>query len=1365
MTKQTPTLAQPEYIVGITQHCLYVLATASAPLAPQHTGQHREYLPLQWLANRTAFFQQVLQGRNLLMNSDFGEYLGQHISGWESETDGVASVGVDFSDKWRLADGHTAFIFAPAEAPRPVLRLAEAIPLITDLASSKALNYRLSGFFGTHRADGIITIEFFDADNLSLGSEVLRIPQSDEHLGGLLPENYQYKQWDVQPIQGATQASLACSLGAYTGGGSPDSFLFAAHLYFGVADTAHPSAWTPYSAGAYELSSHGQNHAWKAFGIALLPQTDNKQKISITIGDKKHSFVPENAAIPEYLKAINALIQNRDRLFDPQFYAQSSHDALNIYESHALQEHYQSIGWRVNRSPSPYFDLAWYRVNNPEVIAQDIDPLQHFINTGSAAHRSPHPLFDAQWYYQTYLAHDHPSAQPLFHYLDDGWRQGYHPHPLFWTRWYEKAYLGKNAGKIDPFYHFLTEGWQNNNNPNPLFDTAYYLQEHAAKSRIEPDPLSHYIHVGWRENFQPHILFDPTYYAMQSGYNIQLAQRSPLADFFATEKVVSPHPLFDVDFYREQVGDGLAQHPLIDYLERGWQGDIDPNPMFSKSFYYKHAQGLEKQHTDALIHYLESGWKKNQTVHPLFNAKYYLEQNTHAHGCIPLQHYLMQGWHKGYNCRPSEDARELIPKKLPDTRITLCVPDDRLLAPINSVNSAENPRIGVFAHIFHVDLTAEMITASNNIPDNCTVFISTDTLVKMRGINDVCQMLSRHPFEIRILPNRGRDIATMVCGFRDRFQEVDYGVHIHSKRSSHFDSAFADGWRRHSIEGNLGSPELVRNILALLSDERIGAYAPEHYDPIRPLIQWTGNFSTVKKLLEMCSEDISKEHSLDFPSGSMFWFKTKALKPLLSLNLRPYHFEAEKGQTDNTLAHAIERSFFYFVEISGHAWIIGEKVSGIAAERAVATLAAYQGPIANLANRLFPCNRELGGLRRYFGQCTRFLVHPSLIEKPRINLLIPTLNPGQGHIDTGAALALFAVIRQTLGTSYDARIITTDVSPELLSLLPEGYQAGTPVTKDQLDVDVVTDAAQRFRYPFLVRNNDIFIATAWWTALNTLDILKQQNSLFGERQRAFVYFIQDVEFSFYPWSSQSALAEQTYRHPDKIIPVFNTDRVFDYFKRNGYFSSGHVTYPQMDPALKAAISYNTPKEKIVLVHTRPHIERQGFPFIDVLLQAIIAADPVFWSAWQFLAIGDHIDNHTFKTCPTIAVLGQLPVQQYAELASKAALAVSLMVSPHPSQAALEMAEAGVLVLTNGYAGKDLSGLHDNISNFDLFDIDSVAGQFRAMAERWSAQPDIGWQGKPRVAWFYGKSGNMQEVGEAVAGQISAKLFPGSPQAD
>jgi len=68
-------------------------------------------------------------------------------------------------------------------------------------------------------------------------------------------------------------------------------------------------------------------------------------------------------------------------------------------------------------------------------------------------------------------------------------------------------------------------------------------------------------------------------------------------------------------------------------------------------------------------------------------------------------------------------------------------------------------------------------------------------------------------------------------------------------------------------------------------------------------------------------EEINANVPLELPTGSMFWFRTAALRPLLNLGLDFFHFDPEEGQMDGTLAHSIERCFFYVVEIAGYDWL------------------------------------------------------------------------------------------------------------------------------------------------------------------------------------------------------------------------------------------------------------------------------------------------------------------------------------------------------------------------------------------------------------------------------------------------------------
>ena len=82
---------------------------------------------------------------------------------------------------------------------------------------------------------------------------------------------------------------------------------------------------------------------------------------------------------------------------------------------------------------------------------------------------------------------------------------------------------------------------------------------------------------------------------------------------------------------------------------------------------------------------------------------------------------------------------------------------------------------------------------------------------------------------------------------------------------------------------------------------------------------------------EVCSQknfSIAKKHfpelplndpgeNIDFPNGSMFWFRPAAMRFLIDKDIKSHYFEEEKQQIDGTLAHAIERLFGVIVKESG----------------------------------------------------------------------------------------------------------------------------------------------------------------------------------------------------------------------------------------------------------------------------------------------------------------------------------------------------------------------------------------------------------------------------------------------------------------
>jgi GT2 family glycosyltransferase len=230
------------------------------------------------------------------------------------------------------------------------------------------------------------------------------------------------------------------------------------------------------------------------------------------------------------------------------------------------------------------------------------------------------------------------------------------------------------------------------------------------------------------------------------------------------------------------------------------------------------------------------------------------------------------------------------------------------------------PKLAVICHLFYEDLASEFRRYLMNIPFPFDLFISTNDSFKKTILEKTFSDWGCGTVEVRISPNCGRDIAPKLLCFKDIYDDYEFTLHLHSKRSDH--ASVLATWRGFLLENLLGSPEIVLSVFDAF-DQRpdLGIVASQHFEPVRHWINWGGNFAIACQLAERMGISLSEDTVLDFPSGSMFWARTSALKQLLEANLSYDEFSQETGQIDGTLAHAIERLYYYVCEHSGFEWI------------------------------------------------------------------------------------------------------------------------------------------------------------------------------------------------------------------------------------------------------------------------------------------------------------------------------------------------------------------------------------------------------------------------------------------------------------
>lgn len=633
--------------------------------------------------------------------------------------------------------------------------------------------------------------------------------------------------------------------------------------------------------------------------------------------------------------------------------------------------------------------------------------------------------------------------------------------------------------------------------------------------------------------------------------------------------------------------------------------------------------------------------------------------------------------------------------------------------------------IAAVVHCFYPEVLPLILTKLVNVPGSVDLYLSTDTEAKKTEAAKYSAEWRKGSVDIRIFPNRGRDIAPKIVGFRDVYAKYDLFLHLHTKKSLHAGDLLA-GWRDYLLDSLIGSPEIARSNLALFNDQKLGIVFPQHFFAVRGMLNWGYDYDLARGLLSRVGVNLNKNLVLEFPSGSMFWGRSAAMRPLLDLILSFSDFPVEAGQVDGTLAHAIERSYLMFAESKGYEWLKVVRRDHYPLPRTVLPVYA-DDDVAKHRLRVFqPCLSRADSIccteRLGIPETKVLLSYPSRARLPRINLIVPTVNPPEIYGGISTAIKLFEEIANVTGDTFDRRIIVTDSA-----ITRDGYEslkAYSPVAYSQsLDFEPmqIVDATDRAYGRLNVRAGDIFIATAWWTARHALHLGDEQKLYFGKKP-PLVYFIQDDEPYFYGWSSKWALAELTYRHGDDTVAIINSEELYSEMTKKYRFRSVFCYRYRINDKISDSLSAR-PRERLMLVYARPHALRNAFELICEGLHEWQQRDPVRAQRWNIVCLGEQFDKDSTFPVQNISVVGKVSLEVYADYLSRASVGISLMLSPHPSYPPLEMAEAGLTTITNCYGRKNLRSWFSGIISLNHIEPLALADAIESAVDR--TEPHIG----------------------------------------
>lgn len=106
--------------------------------------------------------------------------------------------------------------------------------------------------------------------------------------------------------------------------------------------------------------------------------------------------------------------------FDAAFYLMANADLAGVDPL----AHYSRQGWREQRNPNAYFDVARYLDDNPDVAAGGGDPLQHYHRFGWREGRAASDRFDGAAYLAGNADVAAAGIDPLLHFLQSGRAEG-----------------------------------------------------------------------------------------------------------------------------------------------------------------------------------------------------------------------------------------------------------------------------------------------------------------------------------------------------------------------------------------------------------------------------------------------------------------------------------------------------------------------------------------------------------------------------------------------------------------------------------------------------------------------------------------------------------------------------------------------------------------------------------------------------------------------------------------------------------------------------------------------------------------------------------------------------------------------------
>ena len=241
------------------------------------------------------------------------------------------------------------------------------------------------------------------------------------------------------------------------------------------------------------------------------------------------------------------------------------------------------------------------------------------------------------------------------------------------------------------------------------------------------------------------------------------------------------------------------------------------------------------------------------------------------------------------------------------------------LAPAINVHG----KIAIHVHVHYCEQIEAIADYLSNMPFEYDLYVSvTSNEAKSLCIKHFNGLVYLTKMTVEIVPNRGRNVAALICTFSNALLQYDYIGHFHTKKSAHLGN-HVTMWGEYLYEKLLGSEHAIRCIFTLMKDPNCGIVYPKNYSKLGyAAYSWMSNKKLSSELAGKLNLTNLNNGFINFPAGFMFWAKIDAVRPILTSGLDVLNFEEELGQLDGTLSHSIERLMVFSVMDRGYKFAV-----------------------------------------------------------------------------------------------------------------------------------------------------------------------------------------------------------------------------------------------------------------------------------------------------------------------------------------------------------------------------------------------------------------------------------------------------------